>query len=79
MSLEDSSGGKVFFGTVQFFSNQLGYGFILPDNGDKDIFVHWSDIAQDGFKTLKKGSRVSFEIGKNLRGQDKACSVKEIK
>ena len=56
-------------GTVKRFDK--GYGFITPDNGDKDVFVHFSDIqteSENGFKTLREGERVQFEMGDGLKG-----------
>ena len=49
-------------GTVKWFDNAKGFGFIEPDAGTKDIFVHYSDIAGDGFKTLHEGERVEFSV-----------------
>lgn len=55
-------------GTVKWFSNQKGFGFIEQENGE-DLFVHYSSIAdQDGFKTLAEGDRVRFEIGEGKKG-----------
>jgi CspA family cold shock protein len=48
---------------------QKGFGFIEPDGGGADVFAHFSAIAMDGFKTLKQGSRVSFEITEGPKGQ----------
>ena len=48
-------------GTVKWFNDSKGYGFITPDEGSKDLFVHFSNIAGDGFKSLSEGSRVEFE------------------
>lgn len=50
-------------GTVRWFSNARGYGFVAPDDGGKDIFVHYSNIQMDGYKTLKENQRVEFEVG----------------
>lgn len=61
-------------GKVVWFDAKLGYGFISVPN-DKDIFVHFSDVEVEGFKTLKKGQEVSFSIGLNNRKQPKATSV----
>ena len=55
-------------GTVKWFSNQKGYGFITQDDG-KDIFVHYSAVKGDGFKTLEEGQRVEFEITKGPKGE----------
>ena len=49
-------------GTVKWFNDKKGYGFITPENGQKDCFVHFSAIQGDGFKSLKEGQRVEFEI-----------------
>ena len=65
---------KRYEGVVVWFNNKPGYGFISRE-GMKDIFVHFSDINCEGFKTIKKGQRVSFTIGKNNRGVDKATDV----
>ena len=62
--------GKV----VWFKARPLGYGFISRE-GEKDLFVHWSDIEGDGFKTLEKDQTVAFSIGLNNRKQPKATEV----
>ena len=49
-------------GTVKWFNEQKGYGFIQPDNGQKDIFVHISAVERAGLRTLKEGQKVQFEI-----------------
>jgi CspA family cold shock protein len=49
-------------GTVKWFNDKKGYGFITPENGQKDCFVHFSAIQGDGFKSLKEGQQVEFEI-----------------
>ncbi len=64
-------------GTVKWFSNQKGYGFITVDNGGKDVFVHHSAITGDGFKTLNESQRVKFEITKGEKG-DQASNVVTI-
>lgn len=56
-------------GTVKWFNDAKGFGFIEPDGGGPDIFAHFSAIAMDGFKTLKQGARVSFEITEGPKGQ----------
>ena len=55
-------------GTVKWFSDEKGYGFITPDEGDKDIFVHHSGIAGNGFKTLEEGARVTYEASQGRKG-----------
>ncbi|WP_332815228.1 cold-shock protein [Ramlibacter sp.] len=56
-------------GTVKWFNDAKGFGFIEPDGGGSDVFAHFSAIAMDGFKTLKQGSRVSFEVTQGPKGQ----------
>ena len=48
-------------GTVKWFSNDKGYGFITPDDGGKDLFVHFSSIDVDGYRSLDDGAKVSYE------------------
>ena len=55
-------------GTVKWFNNAKGYGFILPDDGGSDLFAHYSSIVMDGYKTLKAGQKVSFEIIEGAKG-----------
>lgn len=55
-------------GTVKWFNNAKGYGFILPDKGGEDLFVHYSSIQMDGYKTLKAGQEVSFDIIQGNKG-----------
>ena len=56
-------------GTVKWFNDAKGFGFIEPDGGGSDVFAHFSAIAMDGFKTLKQGSRVTFELQQGPKGQ----------
>src|SRR4029077_12268033 len=56
-------------GTVKWFNDAKGFGFIEPDGGGSDVFAHFSAIAMDGFKTLKQGSRVSFDLQQGPKGQ----------
>jgi CspA family cold shock protein len=63
-------------GTIKWFNEKKGYGFIQQDNG-QDIFVHYSSIEGDGFKTLAEGQRVQFEIEDGAKGP-KAINVTKI-
>jgi len=55
-------------GTVKWFSDEKGFGFITPDDPGKDLFVHFSGIAGDGFRTLAEGARVSFDAEQGPKG-----------
>jgi cold shock protein len=55
-------------GTVKWFSAEKGYGFINPDDGSKDLFVHYSGIAGDGFKSLEEGEKVTYEATQGRKG-----------
>ena len=55
-------------GKVKWFNDAKGFGFITPDGGDKDCFVHYSSIAGNGFKTLAEGQEVEFEIQAGAKG-----------
>ncbi len=64
-------------GTVKWFNEQKGYGFITPDDGGEDCFVHFSAIKSEGFKTLQEGDKVEFEIAEGEKGA-KAANVSKI-
>jgi len=55
-------------GTVKWFNNAKGYGFISPEGGETDVFAHFSAIDMDGYKTLKQGQRVEFDLIDGPRG-----------
>jgi cold shock protein len=55
-------------GTVKWFNDAKGYGFITPDDGSKDLFVHHSGIAGGGFKSLTEGAKVEFEAREGAKG-----------
>lgn len=55
-------------GSVKWFNSGKGYGFIAPENGGEDVFVHFSAIQGDGFKTLTEGQKVTFEVVHGLKG-----------
>ena len=55
-------------GTVKWFNNAKGYGFITPSDGDKDLFVHMSEIQMEGFKTLSEGQSVDYNEGTSEKG-----------
>lgn len=62
-------------GVVKWFSSEKGYGFITPDGGGKDLFVHFSAIASEGFKTLDNGARVAYDVRDGRSGPE-ACNVR---
>jgi CspA family cold shock protein len=64
-------------GTVKWFSDEKGFGFITPDDGSKDVFVHHSAIQADGFRTLAEGAKVTYEAEDGPKGPA-AASVETI-
>ena len=56
-------------GTVNWFNDAKGFGFIEPEDGGEDVFAHFSAIQMDGFRTLKQGSKVSFELVQGPKGK----------
>ncbi|ABG97452.1 cold-shock protein [Rhodococcus sp. ACS1] len=55
-------------GIVKWFNSEKGFGFIAPEDGSADVFVHYSEIQSGGFRTLEENQRVSFEIGQGNKG-----------
>ncbi len=64
-------------GTVKWFSNQKGFGFITPDEGGDDLFVHHTNIQSEGFRTLEDGQKVEYEPAQGRKGME-ATNVKPI-
>ncbi len=64
-------------GTVKWFSQEKGYGFITPDEGGEDLFVYYSAIEGSGFRSLEEGERVSYEPTRGRRGEQ-AANVRRV-
>lgn len=62
-------------GSVKWFSDQKGFGFIIPDDGGRDLFVHHSNIHMDGYRSLQDGQKVEFEVSEGRKGPE-ATDVK---
>lgn len=66
-------------GSVKWFSNQKGYGFITPDAGGEDLFVHHTGIRGEGFKSLDEGQKVEYDVAQSPKGEQATNVVKEGK
>jgi CspA family cold shock protein len=64
-------------GTVKWFNEEKGYGFITPDEGGEDLFVHYSAIEGSGFRSLEEGQRVSYEPTRGRKGEQ-AANVRRV-
>ena len=64
-------------GTVKWFNETKGFGFIAPDDGGKDVFVHQSVIQSNGFRTLSEGDKVNFEVVEDTKGRKATQVVKQ--
>ena len=64
-------------GTVKWFNDSKGFGFITPDDGGKDLFVHFSAIQSNGFKTLEENQKVSYDVTSGPKG-DQATNIQSI-
>jgi cold shock protein len=69
--------GEVLMGTVKWFDEKKGYGFVARDDGQGDLFVHHSEVDMKGFRVLKEGEDVEFEVGAGKRGP-KAVNVRVV-
>jgi CspA family cold shock protein len=65
-------------GTVKFFNKAKGFGFIQPDDGSKDVFVHVSAVENSGLSTLEENQKVSFDVARESNGKFAAANLKAI-
>lgn len=75
LSCQASGGTTLGTGTVKWFNDKKGFGFITPEDGGDDLFVHHSNIAVEGYRTLKEGQKVEFEAAQGRKGPE-ATNVK---
>ena len=67
-----------YFGKVKWFDGKKGFGYIEKEDGSGDVFVHFNDIAGEGYRSLKEGDRVKFELSDSPKGK-KATGVEKVK
>src|SRR6201996_2970537 len=77
VALQATEGTPMATGTVKWFSDEKGFGFITPDEGSRDLFVHHTSIQADGYRSLAEGSKVSYEEEAGPKGP-KAINVQKI-
>jgi len=65
-------------GTVKFFNTTKGFGFIAPEDGSKDVFVHISALERSGMRSLNEGQKVSFDLEKDRQGRESATNLKAV-
>ena len=65
-------------GTVKWFNDAKGFGFITPDVGSEDLFAHFSSINMGGFKTLAEGQKVSFDVTMGNKGKQQASNIQAV-
>ena len=65
------------FGTVKWFNSEKGYGFVTPDGGGKDLFVHFSNIVGEGYRSLQDNKKVEYEQREGKKGPE-ACNVRPM-
>ena len=63
-------------GTVKFYNDQKGFGFIQPDNGDKDVFVHATALERAGIRGLREGQKVEYDLERGQQGKTSAVNLK---
>jgi CspA family cold shock protein len=68
---------KMAIGTVKWFNSQKGYGFIQPEDGSKDVFVHISAVERSGIGNLREGQRLSFELERGNQGKTSAVNLRQ--
>ena len=65
-------------GKIKFFNSEKAYGFIIPEDGSGDIFIHMNEVEKSGYKGINIGQRVSYELGTNHKGKQQAVNIKII-